>query len=133
MVYVARLPEDSAALCEWLKDTAGRNVSVCAPSRGENVRLIAMAEKNARQHMVLKEDQDTDLALLQKTFRLKNVPAHMECFDISTFQGDSPVGAQVVFIDGKPRKNLYRRYIIKNVDGQNDFAMMREMFQRRIE
>ncbi|MCB1196418.1 excinuclease ABC subunit UvrC, partial [bacterium] len=133
LVYVACLPEDSTALCEWLKDTAGRTVSVHAPLRGENVRLIAMAEKNARQHMVLKEENDTDLALLQKTFRLKNVPVHMECFDISAFQGDSPVGAQAVFIDGKPRKNLYRRYIIKNVEGQNDFAMMREMFQRRIE
>ena len=71
------------------------------------------------------------LAALKRDLSLKNIPRKIECFDISNLQGTDTVASMVVFIDGKPRKSLYRKFIIKDVDGPDDFASMREVIERR--
>jgi excinuclease ABC subunit C len=68
---------------------------------------------------------------LQRDLRLKDLPKKIECFDISNLQGTDSVASMVVFIDGKPKKSLYRKYIIKDVEGPDDFASMEEVIQRR--
>jgi excinuclease ABC subunit C len=71
------------------------------------------------------------LSALQRDLRLKNLPRKMECFDISNLQGTDTVASMVVFVDGKPKKSLYRKFIIKDVEGPDDFASMREVIKRR--
>jgi excinuclease ABC subunit C len=71
------------------------------------------------------------LETIQKDFRLKTLPRHIECFDNSNFQGTNAVSACVVFKDGKPSKKDYRHFDIKTVEGPDDFASMREVVARR--
>jgi excinuclease ABC subunit C len=72
------------------------------------------------------------VAQVQKALSLPTLPRRIECFDISNMQGEAAVASRVTFIDGAPDKNLYRRYKIKTVTGQNDFAMMKEVLERRL-
>lgn len=132
-VLVPCVSEDFSVIEEWLCETAGKKVYFSVPQRGDNLRLLKMAEKNACQIISAKKNQESDLLLLKKRFNLQNVPHRIECFDISTLQGESSVGSNVVFIDCQPKKNLYRRYSIKTVEGQNDFAMMGEVLGRRLD
>ncbi|RJP60583.1 MAG: excinuclease ABC subunit UvrC [Candidatus Auribacter fodinae] len=131
-VVVESCGEDTDVLQDWLSEKAGRKIQVCAAGRGDNLRLLKMAQKSASQNLLVKKNTENDLSLLKKTFHLINIPRTMECYDISNFQGDAAVGAQVVFVDCKPAKKLYRRYSIKTVEGQNDFAMMAEVMSRRL-
>jgi excinuclease ABC subunit C len=71
------------------------------------------------------------LSALQRDLRLKVLPRKIECFDISNLQGTDTVASMVVFVDGKPKKNLYRKFIIKTVEGPDDFSSMREVIMRR--
>ena len=68
---------------------------------------------------------------IQDKLHLPKLPSRIECYDISNTQGEEAVASRVVFVDGAPDKNLYRRYKIKTVQGSNDFAMMREVLDRR--
>ena len=132
-VYVPEIPEDKSTLEEWLTERSGKKTLIFSPKRGENLKLFKQAKMNAAQNLLLKKEQDNDLILLKNKLGLKNRPIRIECFDISTFQGDSPVGSNIVFIDGQPKKSFYRKYNIKTVTGQNDFAMMQEVIQRRLD
>ncbi len=132
-LWLRHLPEDYAVIEEWLTEQAGKKITISTPQRGETVRLLDMAEKSARQNLLMKKERGDDLASIKTKLNLTNNPQRIECFDISTFHGDSAVGSNVVFIDGQPKKNLYRRYKIKTVSGQNDFAMMHEVLTRRLE
>ena len=69
---------------------------------------------------------------LQQRLRLRTLPRHIECFDVSLFQGSSPVVSQVVFVHGVPEKSLYRQYNIKTVTGTDDYAMLAEAIGRRL-
>lgn len=71
------------------------------------------------------------VSALQRDLRLKVLPRKIECFDISNLQGTDTVASMVVFEDGKPKKSLYRKFIIKTVDGPDDFSSMREVIERR--
>ncbi len=71
------------------------------------------------------------VAALQRDLRLKTIPKKIECFDISNLQGSDTVASMVVFEDGKPKKSLYRKFIIKSVTGPDDFSSMREVIERR--
>ena len=71
------------------------------------------------------------LSALQRDLRLKILPKKIECFDISNLQGTDSVASMVVFVDGKPKKSLYRKFIIKEVAGPDDFASMQEVIRRR--
>lgn len=102
----------------------------------EGRRLMDMAETNARNHfndqMARREDQLAGLKEIQAKFHLAELPRRMECFDISNFQGSQTVASQVVFDEGLPRPEDYRKYKIKSVEGPNDFAAMKEVLGRRL-
>ncbi|MCH7517158.1 MAG: excinuclease ABC subunit C, partial [Bacteroidetes bacterium] len=132
-------PNDAGLLKEWLNLSAQRKVKFIIPQRGELRSLVKMCKQNAI--LQLKEIQIQKMkkeghvtyavAALQRDLRLNNLPKKIECFDISNLQGTDSVASMVVFVDGKPKKSLYRKFIIKSVDGPDDFASMREVVERR--
>ncbi len=113
------------------------------PKTGEKAKLLALAQSNAnyfveeqqRKAMLQLDHKDADkgklLLQLKKDLSLIEVPAHIECFDNSNFQGSYPVSAMVCFKDGLPSKKDYRHFNIKTVKGINDFASMKEAVGRR--
>lgn len=133
-------PLDSEALNEWLNTKAERKVKFVIPKRmSETKALLNMCRQNAilqlkelqLQRMKKEGNLPYVLTSLKRDLRLTSIPKIIECFDISNLQGTDTVASMVVFKDGKPKKNLYRKYIVKNVDGPDDFASMREVIQRR--
>ncbi|MBX5480970.1 MAG: excinuclease ABC subunit UvrC [Myxococcaceae bacterium] len=128
--------EGCAALEELLSERKGAKVRVIVPRRGEKVDLVEMAARNAQQAFAeRKRDQNETLAILerlQKRLSLTRLPRRMECFDISHFQGASIVASQVAVTDGETDKARYRRFKIKSVQAQDDFASMYEVISRRL-
>jgi excinuclease ABC subunit C len=132
-------PEDKETIIKWLEKIGDKKVDVVIPKRGELKSLLQMCKENAT--LQLKEIQiqkmknlgnvPYSLSALQRDLRLKSIPKKIECFDISNIQGSDNVASMVVFVDGKPKKSLYRKFIIKTVEGADDFASMQEVFQRR--
>ena len=111
------------------------------PKQGEKKQLLELSERNARYYRLekLKRKSLIDpnrrsqrvLQTLQKDLRLPKLPVHIECFDNSNFQGSFPVAAMVVFRNAKAAKKEYRHYLIKTVEGPNDYASMEEVIYRR--
>lgn len=128
--------EDGDVLQEVLSERRGRKVQVLVPQRGAKRRLVELAEDNARHaaEAAISEEEKrlTEMESLRDILALDRLPLHIECFDISTTQGREAVGSQVVFRNGRPDKSSYRRYRIRNVEGQDDFAMMNEVLSRRL-
>jgi excinuclease ABC subunit C len=112
-----------------------KKAKVIAATGSEGKKLLDLTLTNAESHFkdaVTKADrQAKGLEQIQERFGLKNPPRRIECYDISNFQGGSNVASQVVFEDGLPRKDDYKRYKIKTVVGANDFASMKEVLSRR--
>ncbi|MGC6416245.1 MAG: excinuclease ABC subunit UvrC [Bradymonadia bacterium] len=129
-------PRSVDALATYLSDIKGRKVQLKFPQRGASRRLIEMASKNAEHAFFqARRDQtarDGGLVKLKDRLQLTNVPHRMECFDISIFQGSEPVGSCVRFEGGAPMRGGYRHYTIKEVDGTDDYGMMREVLFRRL-
>ena len=127
--------EDAEALSELLSEQRGATVTVHWPQRGEKRALIELATKNAQssfREKRLAEEANRDLLeQLQHTLDLPMLPNRIECFDISTLQGTRSVGSMVVFEGGVPSKKRYRHFSIREVEGQDDFAMLREVLLRR--
>lgn len=138
-VIVEITPEDSDALTEWLRMKSNRKTKIFVPQRGDLKSLVKMCKENAI--LQLKEIQlqkmknlgnvSYSVSALQRDLRLKDLPRKIECFDISNLQGTDTVASMVVFEDGKPKKSLYRKFIIKTVEGPDDFSSMREVIERR--
>jgi len=138
-VIVEIPPEDSDALTEWLRMKSNRKTKIFVPQRGDLKSLVKMCKENAI--LQLKEIQlqkmknlgnvSYSVSALQRDLRLKTLPQKIECFDISNLQGTDTVASMVVFEDGKPKKSLYRKFIIKTVEGPDDFSSMREVIERR--
>ena len=132
------LPE-AELLAAWLTEQRGGPVKLIVPKRGEKRRLVGMAQANAREAMEqararwLADTGKTQAALdeLQEELNLPELPHRIECYDISNIQGTNAVGSMVVFVDGKPRPQEYRRFKIRTVQGANDLAMMAEVLKRR--
>lgn len=122
----------------FLKDKAGRKVSLFVPQRGEKVELIEMAMANAKHNLDLYLAQKSatktrahhTVYALARDLYLKNLPRTIAAFDISNLGKDLAVGSVVYFFDGQPKKSEYRRMRIKSVAGQNDFSMMKEIVGR---
>ncbi len=122
-------------------DTEFEGVEFIVPQRGEKKKILEVGMKNVAQYMHDKEkmaeamDPDRSVNELMETmkrdFRLSVLPRHIECFDNSNIQGTNPVSSCVVFRDGKPSKRDYRHFIIKTVEGPDDFASMKEVLHRR--
>jgi excinuclease ABC subunit C len=129
-------PESLEGLESLLSERKGDRVRVLVPKRGEKHDLVLMAAKNAEQAFTerkrTKEETDAVLSRLQQKLNLRNFPRRMECFDISHFQGSSIVASQVAVTDGETDKSRYRRYKIKTLEKQDDFASMYEVLSRRL-
>jgi len=126
-------------LAGWLAERRGGPVALHVPQRGEKLRLVRMAQDNAKESQDqaharwLADTGKTDAALeeLQEELNLPGLPHRIECYDISNIQGTNSVGSMVVFVDGRPRNQEYRRFKIRTVEGANDFASMAEVLRRR--
>jgi excinuclease ABC subunit C len=123
----------------WLSGKKGKQVSIAVPQRGERRRLVDLANENAREALQmmrvkwLADRGKTSAALeqLRDELGLDDLPRRIECYDISNTQGTNSVASMVVFIDGHPRPQEYRRFKIKTVEGANDFASHAEVMRRR--
>lgn len=111
---------------------------ILQPQRGEKKKLVKLASKNAAVALNEKFDlivrkQERTIGAVEKLGNAMNIPApiRIEAFDNSNIMGTNPVSAMVVFIDGRPAKNEYRKYKIKTVQGPDDYASMREVIYRR--
>ena len=115
--------------------------SITIPVRGDKKQLLDLSIKNAtfyrldqrKKERLLSPERNTERILeqLKRDFKLTILPTHIECFDNSNLQGTNAVSACVVFKNGKPSKKDYRHFLIKTVDGPDDFASMREVVYRR--
>ncbi|MCF6159340.1 MAG: excinuclease ABC subunit UvrC [wastewater metagenome] len=127
--------DDAEVLEELLSERKGKKVEVICPRRGERMRLIEMAQKNAENACLVSQNHEEDLRntlkTLKETLRLQHIPERIECFDISNTSGKQAVGSMVTFEYGKPNKSKYRRFRIKTVGQIDDYAMMHEVLTRR--
>lgn len=130
-----QLPEEGG-LTEFLSERRGHRVTLSFPKRGVKAELVALASRNAAtaatEETRQAETQSQVLEALKSRLHLSELPRNIECYDISTFQGRHSVGSRVTFVDGAPCKERYRRYRIRTVDQTDDFAMLHEVFKRRI-
>ncbi len=130
---------DTSALADFLSERRGSRVVVRTPERGEKKRLLELAEQNARLALesaaVASEQRRARrvqaLEELREALNLESLPIRIECFDISTIQGSATVASMVVFEDGVPKKAHYRKFQVRSLDGQDDFAAMAEVIGRR--
>jgi excinuclease ABC subunit C len=128
--------EDRPILEKLLTTRRGRRVKILDPKRGQKRELVQLVETNAKvafeqRFRVLKPDSEKVLGELQELLELSYFPERIESFDISNISGSENVAGIVVFENGKPARYAYRRFIIKTVDGANDFASMNEAVLRR--
>ncbi|MEX0659385.1 MAG: excinuclease ABC subunit UvrC [Egibacteraceae bacterium] len=138
-VLVPVPPADQATLEELLSELRGGPCAIRVPVRGEKRAFLDTVRDNAveafHQHKLKRAKDFTArsqaLHELQDALGLAEAPLRIECYDISTLQGTNSVASMVVMEDGLPRKSDYRRFKIRGVEGQDDFAMMREVITRR--
>ena len=130
--------QDKALIETWLSTRRGAKVSIQVPKKGEKAKLMELAKKNAAlvlsqsREKIKREESRTLGACAEIASLLSMEPIHrMEAFDISNISGFESVGSMVVFEDGKPRRNDYRKFRIRSVDGPDDYASMREVLTRR--
>ncbi len=127
------------ALEQFLSELRGSRVEVRAPARGEKRRLAELAAQNAKlaldsETLVSEQKRLRRVAALEElreALNLESLPLRIECFDISNIQGQEIVGSMVVFQDGMPKKAHYRKFGVRGLDGQDDFAAMAEVVSRR--
>jgi excinuclease ABC subunit C len=130
---------DTAALETYLSDLRGSRVEVRVPERGEKRRLQELADQNARIALdseafvaeTTRQRRVHALEELREALNLESLPLRIECFDVSTIQGESSVASMVVFQDAQQKKAHYRKFGIRSLDGQDDFAAMAEAVSRR--
>ena len=128
--------EDRQELEDLLSEKRGRRVEIMIPQRGEKRSLIDLAAQNAKQSFdqrfrVMKPAAKAIQEALQDALGLPEIPRRIECFDISHIQGAETVASMVVWEDGKMNKSEYRKFIVRTVEGVDDFASMREVVTRR--
>jgi len=135
-ILIPFAPHDTDSLMVWLSEKRGRKVHILAPQRGDKVRLVEMAARNAEQSFrergSRREARREVLEEIRQRLHLSRIPRRMECFDISHVQGSQTVGSMVVVLDGEPAPSEYRRFKIATVEGNDDFASMREVLARRL-
>lgn len=123
-------------LGEVLKLYSDKPAQIIFPTSHIGQKLLEMAQTNAEKkfqnHVTKNEEKKQALELIQDKLNLPQFPRRIECYDISTFQGQETVASQVVFEDGVPNKDQYRRYKIKSFAGMNDFEAMKEVLSRRL-
>lgn len=139
-VLVPTAPDATDTLEEWLGGQRGTRVEVRMPQRGDKRELMDMVNRNAKedfQRHRLRRSSDHNsrsraLSELQDLLGLPEAPLRIECYDMAHLQGTDYVGSMVVLEDGLPAKREYRRFRIKEVPGNDDFAAMEEVLRRRL-
>jgi excinuclease ABC subunit C len=132
--------EEAQIIEQWLRQKHGTQVLLDVPHEGQPAELVAMAAENAAETLAslqaqwMADEHKSEQALkeLADGVGLVAPPGRIECFDISNTQGTNTVASMVVFVKGIPRKNHYRKFNIKTVNGPNDFESMREVLTRRL-
>ena len=138
-VLVEIEPAEKDLLQAWLAERRGTKVSLRVPTRGAKRRLMETTRTNAAEAFArhrLKRSQDHNarakaLHSLQEVLDLPEPPLRIEAFDISTLQGTNTVSSMVVLEDGIPKRSDYRRFKMRTLQGQDDFAAMEETIRRR--
>ena len=134
IIIPCRLP-DEEVIIEWLTEKKNKKVVLTVPSIGTKNALLDMANENARNLWEAahksREQKEAALQILQEKLSLTKLPRRMECYDISNISGKYAVGSMVVFQDGEPDKNSYRRYRIEALSEPDDYGMMYEVLSRR--
>lgn len=139
-VLVPELPEDLDVHRRWLSGERGSKVDIRIPKRGRKRELAETVTQNAQEAFTrhrMKRSSDHNsraraLNELQQSLALPTAPLRIECYDMSHLQGTDYVGSMVVLEDGLPRKDEYRRFKIRGVPGNDDFAAMEEVLTRRL-
>ncbi len=139
LVLVGEDLEDGELISTWLASKRNGPVEIAVPQRGPKRGLLEMVRENAAQgleQLKIKWLSDPDLMAsamseLQEQLSLPRLPRRIECYDISHIQGTNMVASMAVFEDGRPKNSHYRRFKIKTVPGNDDFASMREVLTRR--
>lgn len=128
-------PDDNQLLTEYFTDLNGRKVSLIIPQRGDNTKLIEMANTNAQQLFEEAEKKKNSWLKLGESIRQKlaldRIPETIECLDISNISGQHAIGSLVCFKNGEAHKPGFRHYKIRTIDGPNDYGMMKEVLERR--
>ena len=139
-MVLPQMPTDGALLADWLSARNGSQVRITVPERGYRRALKEMAQENAAKFLSDKwlqwehrrEKEEGGLQELAQLLELPDIPARIECFDISHIQGAETVAAMTVLTDGKPTPKEYRKFKLRTVQGKpDDFASMREIMERR--
>ncbi|MGH2635777.1 MAG: excinuclease ABC subunit UvrC [Actinomycetota bacterium] len=138
-ILVPEVPADADLLTAWLTDRRDGRVTFAVPERGAKRKLMETVVQNAREHFQrhkLRRASDFGarsraLSELGRLLGLEQAPLRIECYDVSNLGATDTVGSMVVFEDGLPKRPDYRRFEIKGVPGQDDFASMAEMLRRR--
>lgn len=129
-------PSDLELHADFLSDKSPTRVELRIPQRGDMLQLVAMANTNAIQIFAEKEKKKSSWEHLSKTMcktlHLDRSPERIECLDISNISGKQAVGALVCFSKGEKDTSNFRHYKIRTVDGPNDYAMMKEVLERRL-
>jgi len=131
--------EEALIIEQWLRTKRGAKVTLRVPRRGQKRELVRLAAENAMETLAALRAQwqadahkhEQALAEIQEALDLPKPPVRIEGYDISTTQGTQIVGSMVVFVHAVPRKSRYRRFTVRGVHGQDDYASMREVLQRR--
>ncbi len=127
--------EDMELVERWLSEKRGKAAHIRLPQRGEELELVNMCKKNAAENMARilggSGHEFSALDELRRLLGLSKTPAYIESYDISNVQGADNVAGMVVFENGRPLRSAYKRFKIKTVSGQDDYASMREVIRRR--
>jgi excinuclease ABC subunit C len=125
------IPHERQKIQQDLSHLAKKNIKLLIPRKGKNKKLVELADRNAEIVLREKSDAISPLEEAQNILNLRGAPFLIEGIDISNTGGEESVGAVVVFENGRPRKQDYRKYKIKTVQGPDDVASLREIIQRR--
>jgi excinuclease ABC subunit C len=139
-VLVPVVPDDAETYAEWLRHLKGSIVQIRVPQRGDKKELQETVTVNAREEFIrhrMRRATDHNsrsraLSELQDALGLPEAPLRIECYDMAHLQGTDYVGSMVVMEDGLPNKREYRRFKLKDVPGNDDYAAMREVLTRRL-
>ena len=126
---------EAELLQKWLREKSGHAVNISTPKRGHLLRLTTLAKSNASEYLSIKVGRTgkeiTALEELAKALNLTKPPKYIECYDISNLASSNMVAGMVVFENGRPCKKFYKKFSIKTVEEQNDYACMCEVLERR--
>ena len=138
VIMIQKEIEDADVVAAWLTDIKKTKVKIITPKKGDKEKLVELAYKNAQNVLLqdterIKNEQKKTIGAMTEIAKLIGLPAikRAEAYDISNTNGVESVGSMIVFQDGKPKKNDYRKFKIKTVKGPDDYKSMKEVLTRR--